>query len=1046
MKRLILSLFVMLCIVITANAQNRTVSGTVTSQGDNLPIPGVSVQIVGASGGAITGSDGRFSISIPSGAKALKFSYIGYVSETKSITSGPVNIALAADSKGLNEVVVVGYGTQVRKDITGSVGSVKGSTISNLASSSFDKQLAGQVAGVQAANTSGILGQPAKIRIRGTNSISSSADPLYVIDGVPYLSGDLGGVTSYNPLGDINPNDIESYDVLKDGAATAIYGSRAANGVVLITTKRGKTGAAKITYDAWFALATPSKTFKLLDADQFVTITNEKFVNAGGTADAKLELNSDGSEVNTDWQKQVFRTAFQMNHSISISGATDKTNYYFSAGFADLKGTSIGNDQRKYNVRSKIEQKALNDHLTIGLNTAVNYTKNNGFNDGQGTGNLSGNIASALRDLPNVRVKNADGSYNVDYVNNILGSGANAQGIEDNYPNIAYILANNIYQSQALNLTGNAFARIKIIDGLTATSQIGINYINVEDYNYLNPLHGDGQSVNGSGDQISQPFFRYNWQNTVAYSKTFGDSKLDVVAGLEFQKTNQRSFEAYGTDLSNTYFGTNRNIISSTYVNQFIYGNSIQQAYASTFGRVNYSYLDRYLLSASIRRDKISDLPIGNQGATLPGASLGWRISKEDFFANSSALKFINDLKLRGGYAKVGNVDIGAYKYAGLYAPVTYGSSSGLGYSRLGNPDLRFETSKKLDVGLDLAMFNSRIVLNADYFKNNIDNLILDSPTPASVGVPNNSIATNVGSMYNKGWEFSITSTNITTDKFTWTTNFNISFVKNKVTALANNNADLIDTYNITRVGGSIGEFYGYQSVGVNSANGNPLWKKANGTIIQSTPENSGYATYNAANPGDVSTSASLTSADKRVLGNSNPTWYGGFNNTFRYQSFDLGIMMSFAGGNKIYNFTRQEALNNQKFQNAGVELLQRWTTPGQVTSVPRLYADADAVLLETGNTNSRFLEDGKFLRAQNISLGYTVDPKLLKGVKINSLRFYFQVQNAFVITGYKGLDPELSTSYSGTTANASANRAPGVDYNTNPVPRTFTLGLNVGF
>lgn len=1046
MKRLILSLFVILCISISASAQNRTVSGTVTSQGDNLPIPGVSVQIVGASGGAITGSDGKFSISLPMGAKALKFSYIGYVSETKSITGSIVNIELAADSKGLDEVVVVGYGTQVRKDITGSVGSIKGGAISNLATSSFDKQLAGQVSGVQASNTSGILGQPAKIRIRGTNSISSSADPLYVIDGVPYLSGDLGGVTSYNPLGDINPNDIESFDVLKDGAATAIYGSRAANGVVLITTKRGKTGAAKITYDAWFALATPSKTFKLLDADQFVTIANEKLVNAGGTPDAVIEKNADGSEVNTNWQKQVFRTGFQMNHSLTISGATDKTNYYFSAGFADLKGTSVGNDQRKYNVRSKVEQKLLNDHLTIGINTAVNYTKNDGFNDGQGSGNLSGNVASALRALPNVRVKNADGSYNVDFVNNVLGQGANAQPIEDFYPNIAYILANNIYQSQALNLTGNAFARVKIIEGLTATTQIGINYINVQDYNYLNPLHGDGASVNGSGDYITQPFFRYNWQNTLAYTKTFGASKLDVVAGLEFQTTNTKSTESYGTDLSNTYFGTNGNIISNTYANQFIYGSSVKQAYASTFGRVNYSYLDRYLLSASIRRDKISDLPIGNQGVTLPGASLGWRISKEDFFANASALSFINDLKLRGGYAKVGNVDIGAYKYAGLYAPVQYGGTSGLGYSRLGNPLLSFETSKKTDAGVDIAMFKSRVVFNVDYFKNNIDNLILDSPTPASVGVPNNSIATNVGSMYNKGWEFSVTTTNISTDRFTWTTNFNISFVKNKVTALANNNADLIDTYNITRVGGSIGQFYGYQSLGVNSANGNPLYLKANGSIVQGVPETSGYATYNPAKPGDVSTAASLTSADKRVLGNSNPTYYGGLNNTFRYKSFDLGIMLTFAGGNKIYNVTRQDALNNQEFQNNGVEILQRWTTPGQITSVPRVYADAQSVLDESGAASSRFVENGKYLRAQNLSLGYTVDPKLLKAIQVSSLRLYFQVQNAFLITGYKGLDPELSTSYSGTTANASSNRAPGVDYNTNPVPRTFTLGLNVGF
>jgi TonB-linked SusC/RagA family outer membrane protein len=1041
MKKLLQSLFVIMFFAISAFGQNRTITGTVTSKEDNLPIPGVSIRLNGAAGGTTTGSNGKFSISVPSNVTSLQFSFVGYLTQTRPVTaSGVVNVSLDADAQGLSEVVVVGYGTQTRKEITGSVGSVKGETLSNLAGPSFDKQLAGQVTGVQASNTSGVLGQPARIRIRGTNSISSSADPLYVVDGVPYISGDQGAVTSYNPLGDINPNDIESYDVLKDGAATAIYGSRAANGVILITTKRGKTGAAKISYDSWFALATPSKKYDLLNAEQFVQIANEKITNYGDDGNyAVLSYNPDGSVVNTDWQDEVFRTGFQQNHSLSISGATDKTNYYVSMGFADLKGTTVSNAQRKYNFRTKLEQKALGDRLTLGMNTAFTYTKNDGLNTGTGGGALSGNVAASLRALPNVAVKNPDGSYNVDFENNILGSGANLIGIDDNYPNISYIVANNIYRSQAINLTGNAFARLKIVEGLNATTQIGVNYLNVEDYQYWNPNHGDGYSYNGIADQYSQPLFRYNWQNTLAYSKTFGDHKLDAVAGLEFQKTRQRYFLAEGTGISNEYFGTNGNIISNTFQNQFIGGDSFEKAYASIFGRINYSYLDKYLLSASIRRDKISDLPIGNQGATLPGASVGWRISKEGFFANSSALKFINDLKLRGGWAKVGNVEIGNYPYAGLYGPVQYGSTSGLGYSRLGNDQLRFETSKKLDLGLDISMFDSRVQVTADYFKNNIDNLILDSPTPASVGVPTNSISTNVGSMYNKGWEFAITTTNISNDSFSWTSNLNLSFVKNKVTALANNNSDLVNTYNITRVGQSIGEFYGYVSKGVNAANGNPLWEKADGSIIQSNVDNGGYATYNAADPTNVSTASVLNTADKKLLGQSNPTWFGGFNNTFRYKAFDLGVMLTFGGGNKIYNFTRQEALNNQKFQNNGTEILNRWTTPGQVTDVPRLYYGQDASILQTGNLNSRFLEDGKFLRAQNLSLGYTIDPKVLSAIKLNSVRFYVQVQNAFVITGYSGLDPELASS-------ASTNRAPGVDYNVNPVPRTFTLGVNVGF
>ncbi|WP_442589683.1 SusC/RagA family TonB-linked outer membrane protein [Pedobacter sp. AW31-3R] len=1049
MKKLLQSLFVMLLCANFAMAQDRTVTGTVTSKEDGLPLPGVSVKIIGAAGGSTTGSNGKFTVSIPRGATALQFSFIGFTTQTKPITSSAViNVVLDADSKGLSEVVVVGYGTQVRKDITGSVGSVKGDAISNLASPSFDKQLAGQVTGVQAQSNSGILGEPAKIRIRGTNSISGSGDPLYVVDGVPYLTGDQGAVTQYNPLGDINPNDIESYDVLKDGAATAIYGSRAAGGVVLITTKRGKAGKAKMNYSSWVALATPSKRYKLLNAEQFIQVQNAKFsyFEPDGAPVAVAEYNEDGSLVNTDWQDQVLRTGFQQNHAFSISGATDQTNYYLSLGFSDLEGTTVGNDQRKYSFRTKVEQKAFNNRVTFGVNTAVTYTKNNGLNDGAGSNGLSGNVAAALRALPNVRVKNPDGSYNLTSDNVALGAGANTQSIDDNFPNIAYVLANNVYRSQALNVTGNAFVKVNILDGLNATSQIGINYINTEDFMYWNPVHGDGRGYNGLVDQFYQPLFRYNWQNTLDYSKTFGDHKLDAVAGLEYQKERQRFIEANGTNLSIPYFAENGNIISNSLANQFYGGGAYHSALASVFGRVSYSFQDKYLLSASIRRDDISNLPIGNQGATLPGASVGWRISKESFFSNSDALKFINDLKIRGGYAKVGNVEIGRFPSVGTFGPVQYGDVSGILYDRLGNTALSFETSKKINVGLDLTMFNNRINFTADYFKNDIDNLILNIPTPSSLGIPNNYYAGNVGAMNNKGWEFSISTTNIDTEDFRWNSNLNLTFVKNKVTTLANNNADLINTYNITRIGEAIGTFYGYESAGVNPANGNQMFYKADGTIVQTNVDDYNWYRFNPENPGDLSdtdASYAIGGSDKRLLGQSSPTWFGGFNNTFTYKKFDLGIMLTFGGGNKIYNVTRQEALNSMKFHNNGVEVLNAWSPTNTITDVPKLsYAD-DALVLQTGNLNSRFLEDGKFLRAQNISFGYTFAPSILSKLQISSLRIYAQVQNAFVITGYSGLDPEVSTSY---TTDSNNNRAPGVDYNSNPVPRTYTFGVNLGF
>lgn len=1043
MKRLLQSLFLALFFAFSAGAQQRTISGTVTGKEDGKPIPGVSVKVIGAPGGTMTGSDGRYAISVGQGATALQFSFISYSPQTIQIrNSGTINVSLASDVQGLNEVVVVGYGTQVRKDITGSVGSVKGEAIKNLASPSFDKQLAGQVTGVQASTTSGILGQPARIRIRGTNSISSSGEPLYVVDGVPYISGDQGSVTQYNPLGDINPNDIESFDVLKDGAATAIYGSRAANGVVLITTKRGRSGKARINYDNWFAIATPSKRYELLNADQFIEVSNEKlrYTYPDDPAIAIGIQNEDGSTLNTDWQDVVLRNGFQQNHAFSVSGATEQTNYYVSLGFADLTGTTVSNDQRKYNFRSKIEQKAFNNRVTFGANASVAYTKNNGLNDGAGSAALSGNIASALRSLPNVPLKNADGSLHLSDDETVLGPGANLSTIDDNYPNIGYVLANNIYRSQALNLTGDAFASVNLAEGLTAKTLIGINYINVEDYMYWNPTHGDGRGSAGIVDQLYRPLFRYNWQNTLNYSKTFGDHKIDVVGGLEFQKTRSRFIEAQGTNLSSTFFAQNGNIISNTLANQFYGGGLSESAYASIFGRVSYNYLDKYLLSASIRKDKISDLPIGNQDAVLPGASIGWRISKESFFANSEALKFISDLKIRGGYAKVGNVEIGNQIGAGIFSPVQYGDFSGIKFNRLGNPALSFETSKKVNVGFDISMFDNKVSFSADYFKNDIDNLILSAPTPSSYGVPSNRYSTNVGSMNNKGWEFAISTENVRNENFSWTTNLNVTFVKNKIQSLANNNADIINTYNITRVGESIGTFYGYEAAGVNPANGNQMFYKEDGTIVQADVDTYQWSVFNAANPADISQpAAALTGADKRILGQANPRWFGGFNNTFTYKAFDLGIMLTFSGGNKIYNVTRQEALNSGKFVNNGVEILNRWTTPGQVTTVPKLSYGDDGLVLQTGNLNSRFLENGSFLRAQNISLGYTFKPALLQKLQINNLRVFAQVQNAFVITDYSGLDPELS-------ANTTSNLAPGVDYNTNPVPRTYTIGLNLGF
>lgn len=1023
-------------------AQDITIQGRVTSSDDGTPLPGVTVQVKGTTRGTTTDVQGNYRVNAP-GTSTLVFSYIGYTLQEAVVGNRTgVNIALVNDSQQLSEVVVTGYGTQQRRDVTGSVGTIKGDGIKNIAVPSFDKYLQGQVAGVQASVPGGVLGQAARVRIRGTNSISNSSDPLYVVDGVPYITGNQGATASnpYNPLGDISPNDIESVEVLKDGSATAIYGSRAANGVILITTKRGKKGAPRLSYDGWFAMAQPSKRFDLLNADEFITIANEKLTNAGIAAAAFPTSNTvTGGNYNTDWQDVILRTGFQQNHALSFSGATDQTNYYFSLGYANLEGNINANNQTKYSIRAKLDQKAFSDKVTFGINVFATHTSNTGLN--QGTNALSGNIAGAIYAFPNVAVQYPDGTYNIE--GQSLGRGANTRAIYANYTNQKFILDNNIYRNQNLNLTGNTYFDVQLAPGLNARTQIGINYLNNEDFTYLNPDHGDGLSVKGSLDQIYQNQFRYNWQNTLSYNRTFGQHKIGAVAGYENQKTNYRYFEAYGTGLSDKYFGVNGNIISGSLTNQQIGGTANQRAFESVFGRANYSYGDRYLLSATLREDKISSLPIGNQSALLPGVSVGWRLSEEGFLKSTT---FLNELKLRGGYAVVGNVEIGNYPYAGIFSATQYGDVTGIRYSQVGNSSLKFETSKKLNFGVDASFFANRISFTAEYFRNNIDNLILQAPTPPSLGVPANQIAQNIGRMYNQGIELSLNTVNFQTNSFSWRTNFNLTFVQNKIQQLVNG-SDIPYTYNILREGESIGAFYGYVSRGVNPSNGNPIFEKGDGSLVQyltgkvtTATNNFLWAKYDPAASNVTSASAvALTNSDKRVLGVGNPTWYGGFNNSFSYKNFDATVFLTFAGGNKIYNVTRQEQLNNQVFANAGRELLNRWTKDGDVTDVPKLYFNSDATVLQNGNLNSRFLEDGDFLRVQNLSLGYTLPAGLRRSIRASSFRIYAQVQNAYVFTKYKGLDPELGSS-------VTTNVAPGVDNRTNPVPRTYTLGLNLNF
>ncbi|WP_226163485.1 SusC/RagA family TonB-linked outer membrane protein [Hymenobacter terricola] len=1051
-KILLMSLVLMFTLFHGAMAQTRTISGRVTDQRTSEGLPGVTVLVKGTTNGASTNSDGAFTLGVPETGGTLVFSSVGYISQERAIGSeSTFTMALAVDVKQLNEVVVTGYGTQERRDLTGSIATVQGEAIADLATPSFAQQLAGRAAGVNVQTPTGLLGQQPRIQIRGTNSISSGTYPLVVVDGQPIFTGNTSAFANgSNALADINPNDIESYEVLKDGSATAIYGSRAANGVILITTKRGRKGKANVTYDTYLGVAKTLKRYDVLGAADFINISNEKERNAGGPGTIAAAFNdSNGNPVSTNWQDEIFRTGFQQNHVVSVSGATDKTNYYFSGGFTDQTGVIKANSLQRFSFRSNLDSE-VKSWLKVGMTLGLSRTQTLGLNTAVNT--LSGNVANALVLLPNVPARNPDGTP---YSNaaGALGQGSNKAGISFAYPNIIFPLENNIYRSLSYRILGSGYLEVEPVKHLRLRSQMGTDTQLQDDFQYLDPRQGDGKGPNGSVFQSFSPSIRWNFINTATYNNVIGeDHKINVVVGAEYQKTTTSYYQAQGTGLSDRTLGQN-GIISSTISTPTVYGDFLENGLQSYFGRLNYSFKDRYLLSFTLRSDELSSLPTATRRHAYPGGSLGWRISEEGFFKNSSLVNVWNDFKLRGSYASVGNTNIGYFPYVGYYQPAQYASQPGISYGQFGNDQLKWETSKKQDYGVDLGFFKGRLNVSADYYRNDIDGLILAVRTPLSVGIPNNSsYNANVGAMYNQGFELTVGTQNIHNENFTWSSNFNFSTNKNRVTALSNNE-DLLFTYNVTRVGESVGSLYGYDYRGVNQANGSPIYSRLDGVLVQGSTASSGttasrYYLYDAANPGAAFVNpapgvtnanlSSLTAADKIVLGQTNPSIFGGLDNNITYKGFDLDVFVRYSLGNKLMNITRQQLLRTD-FLNNSTEILTRWQNPGDQTDVPRIASGNSGFVNQDGSGSSRFVESGNFLRMQNITLGYSLPARLLGPTTLSRVRVFVQAQNVFTVTKYRGVDPEVNNS-------PTSNNTTGVDYNSNPQQRVFTGGVNVAF
>lgn len=1028
-------------------AQTRTVTGKVTDATDN-PIANVSVVVKGTAVGTTTAADGTYSIRVPAGGRVLIFSSVGLMPIEHEIGSRTnINASMTAADRSLQDVVVVGYGTQQKNAFTGSAAKVDVTKFSDQISASVDKQLAGRAAGVQVTNAGGLANTPATIRIRGVQSLSLSNDPLIIVDGVPIVTGNLALATNSNALGDINPSDIESFDILKDGSATAIYGSRAANGVILITTKKGKSGRARVTFDGTDGWANALKKFSTLNAKQFEELNNEKLVNDGLPKAAGVNTAVDTA--NTDWQSKVLiKNALTTSNTLAISGGSDKVQYYTSLNYGYTRGIIISNYNRAYRIRGSVDYE-VNKFVKVGNSISISRQEDGDQNNGANA--LGGAIAAAIQVLPNVSPYSATGygGYNIGYpANNLMDKGPNSRTVDNNWYNVAWTLRNDKLYSDKYRILDNTYIEISPIKGLKLRTQAGVDDFIDYSLQSLNPFHGDGFGSTGSIFNGTQNILNLVWSSYGTYGLSLGDHNLLFTAGYDVQKTTSKNFTATGSNESDPFY-IQQNVISGGSSIQSIGGNFTNSGFLSSFGRFNYDFRNKYFVQASVRRDGQSYIPsTNNKYGTFPGFSVGWRPSQEEFWQHNVFLsKWISEAKLKGSYAKVGNT-LGSFSLTN-FGNAPYGNVSGLGAVGVGNPQLKWETSIKWDGGVELGIWRNRINLSADYFINNDNNLILQVPTPLSAGIAGSTgtgggpIAENIGNLNNKGIEITVGGYVVQHKDFSWNLSVNYSHITNHISSLypvagvpVKQIAD--GNYDQVRVGYPIHVLWGYRSAGVNTENGNPMWYKADGTLVQLSLQNGSLGAIYAANgknDGTLGAKSSLTGTDMTALGNGLPQWFGGVFNTFTYKSFSLDIMFRYSGGNKIMNVTRQDILDNMNFENNGLEMLRRWTAPGQVTDVPKVVYGQGANISQSNIANSRFVESGNFLKLQNVTLSYNLNPKLLtwSNGNIRSVKAFVQGQNLHTWTKYKGIDPENITQQ-------------GVDDAVSPQVKIVSVGLSLGF
>lgn len=987
---------------------DQIITGTVTNKG--VPLPGVTVIIKGTNIGTATDNDGHFSIKVNNNA-VLVFSMVGFIKQEISVTNKTdISVNLVEDSRSLDAVVVVGYGTQARKDLTSSVVSVKGEDIARVPVTNLDAALQGKAAGVQVVQNSGAPGDETYIRIRGNGSLFGENRPLYVIDGVPMnnipagvspIGGDGQRITATN---DINPNDIESIEVLKDAAATAIYGSRAAAGVILITTKKGKAGRARFNFNAYSGVSEIRKRLPLLNADQYVDLITEERANAGMPVDPAITKTG----INTNWQDAIFRKAPISEYNLSISGGSKDVSNYISVGYLDQTGTVVGAQHfKRINGRVNLEYKAT-DNLRVGVSINGMHSLNNRLDN-----SFSGQsvLANALIYNPNYPIYNPDGSYYYD---------ANRRATNP------VMLANRLrFTSIVDRYVGNIYGEYSILKNLKFKTSFGMDNQNIQDDRYQSTEVNNRTAATGAADFFTQMLWLN--ENTLTYApKLSGGHTLSGVIGESTQVTSIRRIGAAGntnaTDLIQAITGFTNRTEASDYRSK--------SGLLSYFGRVNYSYNDRYLAQVAARVDGSSRFGANQKYGFFPTISGGWRISNEAFMKNQH---FIDDLKLRASIGTSGSQEGLGNDFPSLatYATgVNYGLEPGIAASTLSNKDLSWEATTQTNLGLDLSLFNSRININVDAYLKQTNRLIFKLDLPYTSGFARTNGA-NIGKLENKGLDINLSTDNIR-GKFSWSTNYNMSFNRNKITDLPQlvigdpSSSDFTESLpgvygttlptSIYRVGKSVGSFFGYKSFGVDPTTGNMIYQ-------------------------DTNNDGKINSADRVIIGNALPRFTGGFTNTFSYKNFDLSVFLYFSYGNQVYNQTRAILERMVGYNNGDVKTLDRWTPSNTTTDVPKAMFNDPVVTnsLTNGEMSSRWVEDGSFIRLKNITLNYNIPQAFLKKLRIQSAKVFLSGQNLALWTKYTGYDPEAQNQ-------SVKNSQLGIDYAVQPQPRTISAGINVNF